>query len=83
MDKILVEVYLPAANKSYDVYIPLKTKFYEVILLLEGTFTEISGGYFSAKENSVLCHRETGTILNINMSAEEVGLKNGSRLMLI
>lgn len=83
MDKILVEVYLPAGNKSYDVYIPLKSKFHEIITLLAGTFTELSSGYFTASKDVVICDRATGIILNINMSAEELGLKNGSKLMLI
>lgn len=83
MDKILVEVYLPAANRSYDVYIPLKSKLHQIIALLAGTFTELSFGYFTASEDVVICDKVTGTIFNINMSAEELGLKNGSKLMLI
>lgn len=83
MDKILVEVYLPAGNKSYDVYIPLKSRLHEVLALLAGTFTELSIGYFTASEDTVICDMVSGTIFNINMSAEELGLKNGSKLMLI
>ena len=83
MDNILVEVFLPAANRTYDVFIPLKIKLYEVTKLLAHTFTELSGGYFTASEDTVLCDKVSGTILNINMSAEELGLKNGAKLMLI
>ena len=83
MDKILVEIYLPAANRSYDVYIPLKIKFCEILSLISGTFTELSEGYFISSEDTVICDKVTGTIFNINMSAEELGLQNGSKLMLI
>lgn len=83
MDKILVEIYLPAANRSYDVYIPLKSKLHEVVLLLAGTLTELSNGYFTASSDTVICDRITGAIFNINLSAEELEFKNGSKLMLI
>ena len=83
MNKILVEVYIPAENKTYDVYIPVKSKLHEVTTLLVSIFSELSKGYFSASENSVLCNRDTGTIFNINLSVEELGLINGTQLMLI
>ena len=30
MDKILIEVFLPAANKNFEVYIPLDLKFHDI-----------------------------------------------------
>jgi hypothetical protein len=83
MDKILVEIYLPSVNKNYDVYIPVKSKLYEISTLLARAFNELSGDYFSAAEDTVICDRVTGMILNINMSAEGLGLRNGSKLMFI
>ncbi|MEH7009620.1 methyltransferase [Neobacillus niacini] len=83
MDKILVEVFIPAANQTYDVFLPLKTKVHEVVFLLANTMTELSQGYFTGSDDSILCNRNTGTILNINSSAEELGLLNGAKLMLI
>ncbi|MCR8643644.1 methyltransferase [Paenibacillus sp. N1-5-1-14] len=83
MDKILVEVYTPAINQAYDVYIPLTLKLYEVEILLTNAIADLSNGYFAASRDTVICNRETGTILDIDMSAQELGLHNGSRLMLI
>jgi len=83
LDKILVEVNIPGANKSYDVYIPLRIKLHEVISLLAVSLAELSHGYIISKEEAVICDKLTGIILDINMSAEEHGLINGSKLMLI
>ena len=83
MNKILVEIYLPATNSSYDVYIPLKIKLFEVLTLVSSSLTELSKGYFIASDDVVICDKEKGTILDINLSAEELGLQNGSKLMLI
>lgn len=83
MDKILIEVFLPAANKSFEIYIPLDLKFHEVTFLVSKTVSELSNGLFTSNDDSILCERETGNILNINMSAKELKLKNGSKLMLL
>lgn len=83
MDKILVEVYLPSANRSYDVYIPLQSKLYEVIQLLSRSLMELSEGYFIPTDDTVICDKETGIIYSVNMSIEELELHNGSKLMMI
>lgn len=83
LDKILVEIFLPAINQSYDVYIPLDSRLHEVEALFMGAFAELSGGYFTASHKTVVCDRITGNQLDINKSALELGLHNGSRLMLI
>lgn len=83
MDKILVEVFLPAANKSFEIYIPLEIKIYELTFLVEKIVSELSNGLFTSNDDSVICERSTGNILNVNMSVKELDLKNGSKLMLL
>ncbi|GAM12646.1 hypothetical protein [Mesobacillus selenatarsenatis] len=83
MDKVLVEVFIPASEKSYDVFLPQGILLHEIVYLLAGTMTELSQGYYSATPDTILCDRKTGTILNINQTVEEIGLMNGAKLMLI
>ncbi|MDF2820871.1 MAG: hypothetical protein K0R15_1312 [Clostridiales bacterium] len=83
MNKILVEVYLPVADISYDVFIPTKSKLFEVLPLLSKSISELSGGLYLATEDTILCNYNDGAIYNINLSVEELGLKNGSKLILI
>ena len=45
--------------------------------------SRLSGGVYEADPACVLCDRESGAILNINMTVWELGLRNGSKLMLI
>jgi len=82
MDKILVEIYIPGMNQSYDVYLPLTTKIHEVNGLLTHAFKELAAGYFIPSD-TVLCDKATGQIFDINKSVFDLGLKNGSKLMLI
>jgi len=83
LDKYLIEVYIPVLNKSYDVYIPALTKLYEVEALLAAAIAELSDGYFTARQDTVLCDKDSGMLLDINKSAMELGMQNGSKLMLI
>lgn len=83
MDKILAEVYVPAEGATYDVLIPRELKIREVILLLSKAFADLSDGCYEEGENTLLCDYSTGKILNIDYSVCELGLKNGSSLMLI
>lgn len=83
MNKVLVEIFLPAANQSFDVYIPLESRMSEVLVLVSSLLSDVSDGKYKATHDAVLCDAETGIIFNINMTVFELGIKNGSKLMLI
>ncbi|MEG6533636.1 methyltransferase [Caldifermentibacillus hisashii] len=83
MNKVLVEIFLPAANQSFDVYIPLESRMSEVLVLVSSLLSDLSDGKYKATHDAVLCDAETGIIFNINMTVFELGIKNGSKLMLI
>lgn len=83
MSKLMVELYLPAAGRSYDVRIPAGSRIGDIIPLLESCMAELAAGYFVPGADSILCERGTGTVLNVNLTAEESGILNGAKLMLI
>lgn len=83
MDKVLVEIYVPLLDRSFDMFIPLASPMYEVLELMKKAIAEMSDGRFIANENTALCRREDGSIININLSVYELEIRNGSKLMLI
>lgn len=83
MDKILVNIFVPIINSSYDMFIPVSLKVYTVLELIKKSVAEMSDGRFIANENNVFCFRGDGSIIDINLSVLETEIKNGSRLMLI
>ncbi|MDE6749053.1 MAG: EsaB/YukD family protein, partial [Lachnospiraceae bacterium] len=78
----LIELYLPAIGTGYDTSIPGNQRIGEIISLLEREVEEETGGVFCPK-NSVLCEREAGIILDVNLTPKQHGILNGTRLMLI
>jgi len=83
MNKVLVEIILPAADQSFDVYIPLDSRMSEVLVLVSSLLSDLTDGKYKATPNAVLCDAASGIIFNINMAIAELGIKNGSKLMLI
>lgn len=82
MNKLLVEIYLPAIAHTYDVFIPYDAKIYELNPLIAGAAEKLSDGLFVSND-AVLCDGESGAILNINLTVEDLKLQNGSKLMLV
>ena len=83
MNKVLVEIALPAAGMSFDVYIPLESRMSEVRTLVTGVLSELSDGKFKGSESTLICDAGSGIIFNINMTVAGLGIRNGSKLMLI
>jgi len=82
-NKALVEVYIPASGERFDVWIPLESKMSEVKLMISKALGEISGGMYQANDETVLCDADTGCVFDINTEVAELGIENGSRLLLI
>lgn len=83
MDKILIEVFVPALGSAFDMFIPGQAYMFEILELIKKAVTELAGGRFSADGGTALCFRESGAIININLSVAGLELHDGSRLMLI
>ena len=82
-NKALVEISIPATGQKYDVYIPLESKMCDVVAMVAGALSDLSNGGYKATKDAILCDADTGIIFNVNMEVAELGIKTGSRLMLI
>lgn len=82
-NKVLVEIYVPATEQTYDVFIPLESRMCDVIKMVANALSDLSEGKYKATNDAILCDAETGIIFNVNIEIAELGIQNGSRLMLI
>jgi len=83
MKNLLVEVYLPSVNQSYDVMLPKKIYVYEAIKVISDMLSKLTDGNFIANDDAILCDKVTGKIISRNVLIDDVPLQNGSKLMLI
>lgn len=83
MNKIVVEVQVPAINKVYDARIPRDIQVWEVTKLISQMIATLEPGMYSMENQAVLCDCETGSVLDINKLVDDAGLVNGSRVVLM
>lgn len=83
MNKVLVEVYVPALNQSYDVFLQRESRLYEVVELLNQTIKDVSKGHFIPNEATALYERDSGKPLDMNQTVEMLKINNSSQLLLI
>jgi hypothetical protein len=83
MSKVLVEVILPAADRSFDVYIPRDIRVNEVLILLSRLLSELSEGAYAATGDAVLCDAKTGEVYQPGAMVDQLGIQHGDRMMLI
>ena len=81
---IIVDIYVPVVNKVYDFSINEKLpvsviveELSEVIAQKEGCMT------IEHPENFVLCHADTKSIMNADLTVESYGIGNGAKLILV
>lgn len=83
MNKVLVNVYVPMLNKSYDMFIPAQSQLFEVTELVKKAVAELSEGQFIPSQETVLAFKKSGAIPDINRTVFELEIGNGTKLMLI
>ena len=82
-NKILVEVFVPMLGEEYDVFIPINKKIGNVIRLINEGIVDLSNGCFPIKKNILLYSKVNGQVLDPNKNVKEVGLVNGSQVILL
>ena len=82
MEKLIVEIYSPAANLVHDLFIPLNMQIGEITQLVSKMFAQLSGGTFLFTGRGVLSEKDSGFIFDPNQMVKHSRLRNGSKLVL-
>ena len=82
-NKILIRLYVPLIEKSYDLYIPINKKIGTIKSLIEKGLNELTDNMYMPSEETNFYSKETGIIYDINQTVRDTDLKNGSKIILI
>lgn len=82
-EKILVRVRLPVAELERDVLIPTISMVGDLNKALARLFAEMSGGCFTASDDTGLWDAVTGQPLDAGKTIEELGVGSGAMLLII
>lgn len=82
-NKILVELYVTKLDEYYDVFIPCNKKVKNILSLVIKALNDITLGEFPSDYHVAFVNKATGQIYNPENTFKELGVPNGSKLMLI
>jgi len=83
MDKIIINVFVPLIDSSYDVKVPINLSMIDVMDLIQKTIVELSDGDYILNPEAKLFDKNTAKLINLNNIVKFSGLTNGASVMLI
>lgn len=81
-NKLLLEVYLPAIQQTVEVKMPRQIKVWQAMEILVEYIVKQDSGFIPTTD-SVLCDMESGNMLPLNEFVDNLGIHNGTKIMLI
>ena len=83
MNKVLLELFLPASGKFFDVRIPRQISVYQATQMIICMLEEMNTGEYMPDMAVVMCDAKTGEQYDINVSIDSLKLCNGTKIMLV
>ena len=82
MNKILVEIYVPAINATFDAYIPLESKINEIGILIANAIEDLSNGEYKKGKEITISNFETGKEYSKEIRVFQANIDNGTKIVL-
>jgi hypothetical protein len=83
MNKVLVEICIPAIGKRFDIFVPTDVPIEDVRKVIAGGVAEITNGKYIQSGEEQLCLREPEGVLNPSYCLQDYGIKDSTQLFLI
>ena len=82
-NKILIIVYVPLLNESYDIFVPITKKVGVIKKLLEKSIEELKYANYSENSKFLLYNKETNINYNNDIFIKDTDIRNGTKLVLL
>ncbi len=82
-NQILVRLYVPNLEKSFDVWIPVQRRIGNVISLLLKAINEMSYNVYKPSMYPMLYDKATAKMYDVNDLVKDTDIRNGSELIII
>lgn len=83
MDKVLINLYIPTINKSFDLFVPTDLKIRELTKVIVKGVVYMSEDAYFASNKEMLILTEPEALPDPECTLADYDVKNGARLMLI
>lgn len=82
-NKILINVYVPTLDTSYEVYIPINESIKLIQELITKTIFDLSDSDFNLNDEHFLLDSDSATIYLENQLVRDTNLANSKKVILI
>lgn len=82
-NKVLIKLYVPELNESYDVFIPVNEYIWKIIKLSVKAISDLSNNALDTNKNYYLINIENGNIYQNNQIVINTEIRNSTRLILL
>lgn len=83
MDKLIINLKVPAICEQYEIWIPISIKIDDLVKLLAESVRELSKERYICTNEELLCFERKKIVLAGNKMLREYGLKNGDCLIMM
>ena len=83
MNKVLVELHIPAIYDHFDIFVPVDVPIKDLSGIITSGIAEITNGKYIPSKCEQLCLKEPLGLLNPSLTLQDYGVKNGTQIFLI
>ena len=83
MNKILIEICVPATGDRFDIFAPVDVPIGELNKIAADGVAELTNGRYISSDNERLSMRTPAGLLNPSLTLQDYGIKDGMQLYLI
>ena len=83
MNKVLIEICVPAIGDHFDVFVPVDVPICELNRIVADGIVEITSGKYVTSKTELLCNKEPVSILDPSLTLQDYDIQDGAQLYLI
>ena len=83
MNKILVEICIPASGDHFDIFVPVDIPIGELNDVIASGIAEITDGRYIHSKREQLCLKEPAGVLDPALTLQDYSIRDGMQIYLI
>ena len=82
-NKVMINIYVPSLDKSYDLFIPVNEVIWKITKLCIKSISDLENIDLSIKDTYVLINKTTSKIYGVNEIVIDTDIRNETELILM
>ena len=80
--KVLVQLFVPEIEQTYELYLPINKNIYQVKKMIEGVIREYAVDYYADANEFILMNRRDSSVYQNGDYVRNTNIRNGTELVL-